>query len=173
MAGRYAQALFQCALQKKSLDLTLENAKSARSLLEKGSPYRTLCLRVLKGDTTPPWVQDFEAKFQDFFVRFLKVLAHNHRVDSLKDIVRLLEKLVDDAQNRVSLKVISADPLSKSQKEAVVKKLQQTANKTLKITYEVDRALLGGLLVRSPTQTWDASAKYQIEALTQTLRAYP
>lgn len=174
VAGRYALALFEIAQQRNMLEKTEEECSVALRLFSSRHAYRFLLIRILQGHVSLLKEKEFEkiAQFQDFFFRFLKLLVQNDRLGALKDIVRLFNRLADEAQNRISLKVFSADLLSLKQQKSIFLKLERIFKKNLYITCEINPHILGGIIVQSDLLTVDISVRHQIEKFVKESQEY-
>jgi F-type H+-transporting ATPase subunit delta len=165
--GRYAFALFQVALEIGELERVLQELYVACALFERGCPVRIIVLRIFQGKFKPAWCGEFikVLGFLDATINFLFLLANNKREDCLPDITRLLKLLVDDALNRESVIVYTANNVSESDKQQILEKLLKIFKKELNLSFEIDEEILGGLVARSNTVTIDASVRHQIEKL--------
>jgi F-type H+-transporting ATPase subunit delta len=100
----------------------------------------------------------------------IKILAYNRRLLVLPEISRVFDLLCKEAENKVELKVVTAQKLAKPQ----VDKLQGAFSKYLagvvSIQAEVDASLLGGVMVKFGDRVIDASVRGQLLALHTSLR---
>lgn len=172
VSGRYARALFEVANEHGALLETEASCILANDLLRRGTSHRLFILRMLRGSFPEAQTKLQEiAGFSDFFWRFLKVLSQHNRIDLLKNIVRLLSALVDEALGRISLTVFSEDSLTAPQRSRLVKQLQSMFHKQLSLTYVLEPRLLGGIKIQSNLLTLDASVRHQIERFIGRARA--
>lgn len=174
VAGRYALALFAVAKEKNTLDMTLEECCTASALMAKGQRYRLMMIRMFQGHMAQLSLEGLEKclGFQDFMMNFLKILAENKRISCLKDICRLLRNLVDDELNRLSLVVYSSIEIGTKEQNDIRKKLEKIFKKSLLISYELDKTILGGLVIRTDSVTIDSSGRHQIEKFMSTALEY-
>jgi F-type H+-transporting ATPase subunit b len=79
--------------------------------------------------------------------------------------------VLEDAANLkgASADVTSALPLSSEEKEIVRRDLLSKIGDQATVTFRVDPAILGGLVVRVGDKVWDASVAGQMEGLRQTM----
>ena len=93
--------------------------------------------------------------------------------DRQKDIPKIFEFFVDKAKEYKGIgkvKVVSATELSARQKEKLTKRLLETTKYTsFEVDYQIDPALLGGLIIRIEDRVLDSSLKTQIEKLSKGL----
>ena len=86
---------------------------------------------------------------------------------------QIFEFFVDKAKEYKGIgkvKVVSATELSARQKEKLTKRLLETTKYTsFEVDYQIDPALLGGLIIRIEDRVLDSSLKTQIEKLSKGL----
>ena len=89
------------------------------------------------------------------------------------NIPKIFEFFVDKAKEYKGIgkvKVVSATELSARQKEKLTKRLLETTKYTsFEVDYQIDPALLGGLIIRIEDRVLDSSLKTQIEKLSKGL----
>jgi ATP synthase F1 delta subunit len=157
------------------LELTQEEIVVSQYLLSRESMDRALIIRALLKSLSGS--KQYERivsglNFQSFFITFLTILCKNARVSMLNDIARLYRMLVDNELNRLSVTVYTAEPMSEENKTAMLPKLSKIFKKDIKITYEVDEKILGGILVRSDLMTIDVSVRHQIVEFTKRAKKF-
>ncbi len=101
---------------------------------------------------------------------FLHLLADNERLPQFRDIVREYGRLLDAANNVVRGTVTTAVPLTKEKRKSVRDELEAKAGKTLELAFEVDPAILGGVVLKMGGRILDSSLRAQLEILRDTLR---
>merc|ERR1712176_1062076 len=104
-------------------------------------------------------------------VNFLKVLVENKRMHLLAKMIDLFEGFYRAEKGLVSCSVTSATPLSPAQEGDVKAAMEKRAPKgaTLIMEYNVNSALLGGLVVKMGEAVFDYSVTSRLERLQTTL----
>jgi F-type H+-transporting ATPase subunit delta len=102
---------------------------------------------------------------------FLLLLIDHRRAGVLGEIISAFEKMVDDRLGMVQVEVVSALPLSDTQKAALTKRLEKTTGKKVWLNLQVNGELIGGVLVRMGSTVYDGSVRGQLETLGKRLRA--
>ncbi len=104
----------------------------------------------------------------DLFSRVPRtVLADTLRTADQRELKTAIEEELAKKNNLVEVNIVSSRPLSEKIKAEVdqwVKKAQQP--RQVNFFYEVDASLLGGIIIRTPTQEIDLSVRNQINNLT-------
>jgi F-type H+-transporting ATPase subunit O len=103
-------------------------------------------------------------------LNLMTTLAGNARLVELDKIVTTFGQLMQAKRGQVEATIISAEPLTKAQVEAVEKAMtaQMGAGKTVMLTTKVDPAILGGLQVQIGDKFLDLSVSSKIDAISRT-----
>lgn len=112
------------------------------------------------------------AKVSETLRHFFRVVAEAGRLNLLPELRRTFAELVDERAGIVEARVASARPLTEPQSRALVAALAQRTGKTVRLSWQQDAALLGGLKVQVGSTILDASLQGQLRQLkTQLLSA--
>ncbi|MDQ6857600.1 MAG: ATP synthase F1 subunit delta [Chloroflexota bacterium] len=161
---RYAEAIFDVAAAENAID---EYRASLDSLASGISPQSIRALR----DPSVPVKQRLAAieavtKGQPKAIRsVLLLLEQRDRIALLPDIARAYGDLVDRRAGIVLAKITTAIPLDAGQQRAFVARLEQSSGHTLKATFLVDEALIGGAQIQLGDHLVDSSVRAQLGAL--------
>lgn len=100
---------------------------------------------------------------------FLWVVIDHRRIGSLDEIAGALEAELDARLGRVRAEVKSAFELSQTDRETLRAELGLKTGKEVRCDFQVDPALVGGVLVRIGSTIWDGSVRGQLDALRERL----
>lgn len=103
------------------------------------------------------------------FARFLGVLAENDRLALLPEVAALFEELRQEAENRLSVRVVSALPLSEDQSERLGAALARRYDREIELHNEVDRKVLGGAVIYAGDEVIDGSLRGRLNRLENSL----
>jgi F-type H+-transporting ATPase subunit O len=142
-------ALKETAAKSKYFSHFLVNPLISRDAKEKN------VISLLKGKTTPTTLN------------LMTTLAGNARLSELPKIVSTFQELMKAKRGEVEAVIISAEPLSKSQAEAVstAMKTQVAKGKKVIISTKVDPSIGGGLQVQIGDQFLDLSVTSRIDEI--------
>ena len=84
-------------------------------------------------------------------------------------IVREYVKLANGARNIVEAEVTTAIPLDKDQQTALINKLSRVTGKTIVLKTQIDKAIIGGVIVQIGDKLIDGSIARQLQTLKNTL----
>lgn len=173
VGGRYAQALFELALDQGALDTVRADLTSFKALILESSDFRRLL-------SSPAYQAEDKQKgllaladklgVSALTRKALGLLATNRRADALSALIAGFEARHDKHLGIVVADVVSAVALTDTQAKAVAEALKSAFGKDAKITARVDPAILGGLKVRVGSRLFDASVKTKIDSLKFALK---
>ena len=170
--ARYANAVYTSASKANKLDqvegelLAIQNTAST-------SPAFAQFLEnpLISRDDKEKMVTDMlKGKVSDVTLNLMTTLAGNARLSETSKIVDTYVQQMKAARGEVSATIISADPLTKAQTDAVASAMKNQIGKGKKVVLstEVDPSILGGLQVQIGDQFLDLSVKSRIDELART-----
>ncbi|VAW72281.1 ATP synthase delta chain [hydrothermal vent metagenome] len=98
---------------------------------------------------------------------FIKVMAENNRLMLMPEIVVLFEAHCATAQNTVEAIATAAYPLSDAQIQSMTDALKKKLGCEVSLTTQVDKSLIGGVIIRAGDLVIDGSTQARIGSLTQ------
>jgi F-type H+-transporting ATPase subunit delta len=111
----------------------------------------------------------FENHASPLLLRFLRVLNRHGRLGLVAPVARTARELWDRQQNRRRVSVRSAIALDDAQRQALVDRLRAMLAATPVVSYQVDPALIGGLVVQIGDDVYDASVRSRLGQLRNRL----
>jgi F-type H+-transporting ATPase subunit delta len=169
MAGRYAGALFELALEQKAVD-QVKNDLDAFSKLLDSSPDLDRLVRSpvfgvdeqLKALTA---ILD-KAGIKGIAANFLRVITTNRRLSAVRDMIRVFRALVARQRGEVSAQVTVAEKLSDKNFEALKDALKSvTGGKDIDFDVKIDPAIIGGLIVKVGSRMVDSSLRTKLNSI--------
>jgi F-type H+-transporting ATPase subunit delta len=110
-----------------------------------------------------------QAKVSETLRHFFRVVAEAGRLNLLPELRRTFASLVDERAGIVEARVSSAQPLSDAQSQALVASMGLRTGKTIRLSWQADPALIGGLKVQVGSTVLDASLQGQLRQLKNQL----
>ena len=101
---------------------------------------------------------------------FLNLLADKDRLAALPDIQKIYAELLDEAQGVVRGKIITAGKLSAARRKDIQAKLEKKSGKKLVLSYDEDKAILGGVVLKVGDKVLDASLRAQLRLLKEQIK---
>jgi F-type H+-transporting ATPase subunit delta len=102
---------------------------------------------------------------------FVRVLAENGRLDVLAEISAQYEALKNEREGVVEAQVESAFDMDPAQVADLVARLEKKTGRKVKAQVSVDKSLIGGVKVTIGDKVIDGSARAQLVALENALKA--
>jgi F-type H+-transporting ATPase subunit delta len=100
---------------------------------------------------------------------FLRVLLKNQRLGDLPQVNEKLAQILDERAGAISAQITSARPLPEAVKSALEEKLRQVTKKNVRLNFQTDESLLGGIVTRIGSTIYDGSVRNQLTRLGEEL----
>jgi len=102
---------------------------------------------------------------------FVRVLADNGRLDVVTEIRAQFEALKNEREGTVEAEVYTAFEMDPAQVADLVGRLEKSSGRKVKARVSVDKSLIGGVKVVIGDKVIDGSARAQLGALENALKA--
>jgi F-type H+-transporting ATPase subunit delta len=102
---------------------------------------------------------------------FVRVLAENGRLDVVAEIRAHFEALKNEREGTVEAEVYTAFDMAPAQVADLVARLEKSSGRKVKARVSVDKSLIGGVKVVIGDKVIDGSARAQLSALENALKA--
>ena len=172
----YGDALFETAVEEDRVDDFFEETEGILRVLEENEELSRLMShpQVVKEEKMQLIENIFKGKVSDEIVGLLELLVEKDHFGKTKDVLVYFRDEVKEYKKIGTVHVTSAMELSKEQKEQVEKKLLETTNYvSFEMHYEVDTALIGGMVIRMGDRVVDSSIRTKLYNLSKELYHIP
>jgi F-type H+-transporting ATPase subunit delta len=173
MAGRYATALFELALEANAIDSVLADLQKFDTLLAESADLTRLV-------RSPVFTTDVQLKalaavidrvgIGGLAARFLKIVASNRRLFAVREIIKAYGALVARHKGEVTAQVTVAEPLSDAHRDEIRNTLNTVTGKDVRIDIKVDPSIIGGLVVKLGSRMVDSSLRTKLNALKYAMK---
>ena len=173
VGDRYAQALFDLALEAGRLDAVRADLTSLKAAWLDSADLRRLATSPLiaSGDQARGLTAIADkAKFNATTRNFLGLLGQNGRASDLPAVIAGFEGLYARKTGVVAAEVISAVALSAAQTKTIQAELRAALGRDPELTARVDPSILGGLKVKVGSKLFDASLKTKLDQMKFALK---
>ena len=173
VGGRYAQALFDLALETGRLDAVRADLTSLRAAWIESADLRRLAASpVITTEDQARGLSAIAAKarFEQTTRNFLGLLGQNGRARDLPAVIAGFETLYAAHTGAVAAEVVSAVPLTTAQTTQIRSALSGALGKAPEMTARVDPSILGGLKVKVGSKLFDASLKTKLDQMKFALK---
>ena len=107
------------------------------------------------------------AKPRPATVNFLKVLLQNQRLTELDEINRRFAAVLNDRAGVIAAQVTTARPVAADTKQRLETMLHSLTGKKVRVEFETDPEMIGGLVTRIGSTIYDGSVRNQLEQIKE------
>jgi F-type H+-transporting ATPase subunit delta len=168
MAGRYATALFELALEQNALDTVKADLERFDAMVAGSADLARLVrspvfgaevqIKALRAVLAAAGIGGLAA-------RFLELVASNRRLFAARDMIRGFRVLVARHKGEVSAQVTVAAAPSEAHLAAIREALAAVTGKDVQVEVKVDPAIIGGLVVKLGSRMVDSSLRTKLNAI--------
>lgn len=171
VARRYAQALFEVAVEKKQLSSVENDFASLKKDYRDVEDFQTLMTSpvISNEDKQKTFTTLYQKRLQTLTFDFVTLLISKNREGLLEQVFEEFTDLLDEHRGIVRGDVFSVVPLSTAQLSGLKKRLDQSTQKNVVLTQHLDTSLLGGFVVKIDDLVYDTSLRNQLSSLRETL----
>ena len=166
IAEVYARSLFEVAMENDRLDEIHDDLGAFADAL---SESRELQLFFFSPYFSSQEKKDGISKIisggNEYFVRFLELLAERHRMPALFRIRREFDSLWAEENKLLPVTITSAVELDEDIQKDIREKIEEETGRTVEFDAKVDPDLLGGLKLQVGNFVMDASVRSRLEKL--------
>ena len=168
----YGDALFELALEEDKLDLLFEESKVIKEVFQSNSELiKLLNHPKIDKDEKIKVIEDiFRDRASEDFVGFLTIIVRKERQNEILSILDYFIGVVKEYKKIGVAYVTTAIELSDECKKNILDKLLATTHyETFEMNYTVDKAIIGGMIIRIGDRVVDTSISHKIENLSREL----
>jgi len=175
IAERYARAIFDIAKEDNSLDPLLSDLKALEQALRQSEDFNVFLRSPLYNRTQQGAAIVALATQMGLWQttsNTLALMAAHRRLFALPAFVRILRQLIAQHRGEITAEVITAQPLSSAQQNALSQVLGKKLGegKTMTLRTMTDKTLIGGLVVRMGSKMIDTSIRFKLNALRNAMQ---
>jgi F-type H+-transporting ATPase subunit delta len=173
MAGRYATALFELALEQNAVDAARTDLDRFDALIAGNADL----LRLIR---SPVFSADEQVRalgaildlagVQGLSAQFLLTVAGNRRLFAVRDMIKAYRQLVARHRGEVSAEVRIAQEPSERHLTAIREALHAVTGKQVQVDVKVDPSILGGLVVKLGSRMVDSSLRTKLNLLRHAMK---
>ena len=173
VAGRYANALFELALEENLLESVEQDLNRFQQALDAVEDLRRLVRSPVfsaeeQGRAIAAILE--EMKIEGLTANFLKLIARNRRLFAAPDMIKAFRAQLARHRGQTSAEVISAAKLEEGQVRALQSALKAALHKDVQLDQKVDASLLGGLVVKVGSRMVDSSLRTKLNSLKAVMK---
>jgi F-type H+-transporting ATPase subunit delta len=173
MAGRYATALFELALEERVIDTVKADLERFDALIGESADLRRLV-------RSPAFTAETQARalaavleqasIGGLAARFLQIVSWNRRLFAVQDMIKAFRALVAEHKGEVSAEVTLAERPSAQHLDAIKSALNAVTKKDVQVDVKVDPSIIGGLIVKLGSRMVDSSLRTKLNSIKQAMK---
>ena len=168
VSDRYASALYDLAAEKKLVDPVVEDLSNLKNILKDNKELSLVVKSPLITSTDK--LNIFESLLKkinanELTSTFLKVIQKNKRFSNLASIITQFMNINSQKRGDVLADITSADELNDEQKNNITNQLKSILGDKLSLSFDVDKNIMGGLIVKVGSKMIDTSLANKINKL--------
>ena len=168
MAGRYATALFELALEEKGIDAVKRDLDRFDAMLADSDDLRRLVrspvFSVEEQSRALSAVLQ-RAGISGLAANFLSLVTHNRRLFAVAQMIKAYRVLVARHKGEMTAQVTVAEPMSDANLAALKDALRAVTKQDVQVDVNVDPAIIGGLVVKVGSRMIDSSLRTKLNAI--------
>ena len=168
----YGEALFSLGMEKGAVDSPMAEIVSLTKILDGNPGFSRLMNHpdIGRDEKLAILQKVFEGKLSDTMYGFLEVLIHKGRYGAIDDIFTYYTDRYKAFHKIGVAYVSSAVALTDEQKARIEKRLIETTQYSkMELHFRLDKALIGGLVIRIGDRVVDSSIRTKLEGLQRQL----
>jgi len=172
LARRYAQALFDLAVEVSLLDQVDAELQELTKLIDENNELRYLLNHPNIEAKTKKEIlgKILDRSVSDITRHFLFLLIDRRRQNLTSRIQQEFARLANEARNILEAHIVSAVPLTEDQEEKLKEVISQATGKNVRLITTVDSALIGGAKIQIGDRVMDGSIATALEKMREQLK---
>lgn len=172
VSERYAQALFELATEKNTIESIKEELISVSGAIKEYPEFENLLFHPVINPFDKKAMLEgvFKGKVSDVSLNFLKFLVDKKREALIQEISDLYTLMVNNLQRKVVAEVYTAVEIGSAELDLLRQKLESYLDKKVDLENHVDQNVLGGVLVKIGDRVIDGTLKTRFENMARSLR---
>jgi F-type H+-transporting ATPase subunit delta len=168
---RYAQAIFELALQNDQLEQWGDDLRLTDQVLQDEEFRAFLSHAEVPLDRKIAAINQVLESVDPLVKNLVSLLVSRGAVNLIHDVLTSYNRLVDVHRGRQQVEVTSAVPLSDQELERITRFASNLINKEVVVSIQVDESILGGLVIQIGDQLMDGSTRSRLEELRKQIRS--
>ena len=173
MAGRYATALFELALEQNAVDAVKADLDAFDALIAENPDLARLV-------RSPVFTADEQTRalaavleqtgITGLAANFLKAVSSNRRLFAVRDMIKGYRRLVADHKGEVTAEVTLAERPNDQHLSAIRDALNTVTRKDVQVDVKVDPSIIGGLVVKLGSRMVDSSLRAKLNSIKHAMK---
>ena len=167
-ANRYSLALYELASEANVITKVEENSNSFLELISNSKDFRNLIKDpTLSQEILESVINKISENFnlETLFKNFLNFLILKRRFFYIQQILISFNEICSEKKGELKAEIKSAKDLSQQEINKITEELSNTFKSKIKLNYNHDESLIGGLVVQVGSTMIDTSIKNKLQQI--------
>ena len=171
VSQRYALALFEAGLDLDKIDEFNKELDFLQTVFDQEEQLLQLLShpRIKKDEKKDLINRIFKDKLSQELVNFIYILIDKRREAHIIDIITKYKELFNEHKNIIKVVAMTAVPMEEKARNNLVEVLASKLDKTVELTNEIDKSVIGGVVLNIENKVVDGSLKGQLDSLSKIL----
>jgi F-type H+-transporting ATPase subunit delta len=172
VARRYATALADVAIERREERQIQKELDYWAAMMESSPQLKEVFANpTIVHDHKRKVLEDLIARtrVKDTTASFLRVLLKNQRLAQLREIAARYGYVLDERSGVLAGSVTTARPIPEELKQTLHETLSAATGRTVRLSFETDENILGGMVARIGSTVFDGSVQNHLERLAEGL----
>ena len=168
----YGEALYSLAREEGLSDAVLQELKLLRDAFTQEPDFVRLLSapNLSKEERCDILDRSFRGKVQPYVLNFLKILTEKGYMHHFTHCCEAYTRHYNEDHNILSVRAVTAVPLTDRQAQALTQKLTRMTGKTILLDNRVDTTCLGGVRLDYDGQRLDDTICHRMESIRELLK---
>ena len=167
-ANRYSLALYELASEASVITKVEENSNSFLELISNSKDFRNLIKDpTLSQEILESVINKISENFnlETLFKNFLNFLIQKRRFFYIQQILISFNEICSEKKGELKAEIKSAKDLSQQEINKITEELSKSFKSKIKLNYNHDKSLIGGLVVQVGSTMIDTSIKNKLQQI--------
>ena len=166
---RYALALYEVAERKEKVQEYIDQSSEIADLIKNHDDIQQVLKHpeISTSKKKATFTRLFDGKIDEEVLNFLLILIEKDRIFNLQGIVNAMMKIRLERNNTLIADVRTVIPLTTEQRESLISKLERNYNKNIILHEEIDKGILGGVMVRVGSDLMDGTVISKLKEMKE------
>lgn len=173
LVRNYSLALFENVDNNRLADKILEQIKIINRLVQANQEVKNiLCSPIVQYNDKLQIIESIteNLNIEPILQQFLILLLKNSRISILPNVVVYYQELLNKSRNIKMVKVTSSKNLQEEEQKWLQKYLEDSLKEKIIITYDCDKALIGGIVIKYDSILLDYSIAGILKKLQKNIK---
>jgi F-type H+-transporting ATPase subunit delta len=173
MAGRYATAVFELALDNNAVDSVRSDLDRFDAMVNDIGDLERLVRSPVYGAEQQGKALTAvleKAAIDGIAAQFLKLVTSNRRLFAVREMIKAYRALVARHKGELTAQVTVAEPLNDAHRGDIKDALKSVTGKDVGLDVKVDPAIIGGLVVKLGSRMVDSSLRTKLNSIKHAMK---